>query len=144
MQASQWLEVMLLGIVSGAAGQLARSIAGIVKLNQSRIDPNTPTETFQAGALVISIIIGATAGLVAALAMFGDPGADAEKGIKITTQSILGLMAAGYAGADFIQAFAGKYLGSNTPAPATVAPDELKKQVQDILASQKNNDGSLG
>lgn len=143
MNASQWLEVMLLGIVSGAAGQLARSIAGIVKLNQSRIDPDRPTETFQINTLVMSIIIGATAGLIAALAMFGDASADPEKS-KITTQSILGLMAAGYAGADFIQAFAGKYLGGSAPAPSAVNADELKKQVQEMLAGQKNTDGSLG
>jgi hypothetical protein len=70
-------------------------------------------DEFSLRQLVISSIVGAVAGVLAAISMsdeFFAGGAWKPLDMKV----LLGLAAAGYAGADFIEAAAGKYFGDGT------------------------------
>lgn len=100
---SDWLQVLLLGAVAGVVGQLVRAVAGFAKLTRER-NAGQSNEPFLTSTLSVSLLIGATAGALAALALFSNGSGSSP----VTGQSILGLMAAGYAGADFIEGFAGK------------------------------------
>lgn len=112
MSMSNWLELLLLGAVAGAVGQLVRAIAGFAKASRETAANPETQKPFSASVLVVSMLVGATAGALAAVAMQGDLLQPA-----ITKQTILGLMAAGYAGADFIEGFAGRNFQG---APAAV------------------------
>jgi len=85
-------------------GQLVRVVPGWHKLTQSQREGE---DVHFSGAVVfITLLIGGTAGALAAMT-FADEIVRASFGAA----PILSLMAAGYAGADFIEAFAGRYLG---------------------------------
>jgi hypothetical protein len=61
----------------------------------------------------VSLRIGFIAGVFALLAL----GPDKLQGGEAKTQLLLGLMAAGYAGTDFIEGFMSKYLPGKEQAP---------------------------
>lgn len=118
MPIGAWLGVLALGAAAGAVGQLVRAISGLAKLARDG------TTTFDASNLVVSLLVGATAGALAALLLLaGNPVPD--------TPTILGLMAAGYAGADFIEGFAGKYLKPGS-SPLPTDPVKLKEEIRQI------------
>lgn len=100
MKAEEWITVFLIGILAGSAGQLVRAVSGLAKRNQQGED----APPFQGTSLVVSILVGAVAGFIAALSL-------RDKIVpEASTEIIFGLMAAGYAGADFIEGFAGKLM----------------------------------
>jgi hypothetical protein len=104
----QLLFGILLAILLGAFGQSLRAVAGLKKMSdEASVSNKTLSDVFNGKALIISLFIGAVAGVAGYLGMkFGSTdGADFTKGT-----TILGVIAAGYAGADFIEAFAKKYL----------------------------------
>jgi hypothetical protein len=100
--ALDWFQLIGLAALVGAGGQSARVIVGIKKLNDAAsLESNAGADTGSlviASKLFISLLIGAIAGTLAAVATM-DPGA------KFTAQQLAGLAAAGYAGADFIEGF---------------------------------------
>jgi H+/Cl- antiporter ClcA len=95
MTAVELLPVLTLGALLGAVGQVLRSIAGLKKLKED------PTGKFDPMQLMMSVIIGAAAGVVAMVTLEMTSAADA----KMATQDIITVIAAGYTGADFIEAF---------------------------------------
>jgi len=104
----QLLYGVLLAIVLGIFGQSLRAVAGLKKQADEAAATNKKvSEVFDIRILGISLFIGAVAGLTGYLGMkYGSTdSADFSKG-----STILGIIAAGYAGADFIEAFAKKYL----------------------------------
>lgn len=108
MPMDQWILVLLIGSMAGSVGQLVRAIAGLAKSGRAQGDT---ASVFNASRLVVSLLVGATAGALAGLAMH-----EQLIGKTVSMPTILGLMGAGYAGADFIEAFAGKYFNV-TPGP---------------------------
>ncbi len=97
-----WLLIIALGALCGFLGQSLRVVVGLHKAAQAE----KQTE-FEYARLLISLLIGVLAGALAAIA--------ATTAIGVTpglldTQTVLALVAAGYAGADFIEGFVGKYL----------------------------------
>lgn len=68
MPVNQWIYLLLLGGFAGAIGQVARVIVGIKKLGQeaSALD-TTRSDLLDTSRLVISIVIGFTAGALAAI-----------------------------------------------------------------------------
>lgn len=95
---------LLIGTLLGAAGQIARATVGLKKeMDAAAIA--TPKknwdEWFDARQLLVSILLGAVAGLLASVAMMG---ADIDK------KFLLGCITAGYAGSDFIEGFMSKNL----------------------------------
>lgn len=116
--ALDWIQLIGLAALVGAGGQSARVIVGIKKLNDAaslqvaRAQADTGSLVV-ASKLFISLLIGAIAGALSAMATM-DPGA------KLTAQQIAGLAAAGYAGADFIEGFMQRAM----PAPGAPAGQE--------------------
>lgn len=97
--AIDWLQLIALGALVGALGQGARVIIGIKKLiDKARSARVQMTELFMASRLVISLGIGAVAGAAAAIVTIDNLAA-------VTLSQIMGIAAAGYAGADFIEGF---------------------------------------
>lgn len=120
MAASEWLLVLMVGAVSGAVGQLVRTIAGLAGANRAAT-AGKAAEPFDPARLIVSMLVGATAGAVAALIM-----SDKLIGPKVPVDVIMGLIASGYAGADFIEGVAGKFAqgggGVTPPAPPPPPP----------------------
>jgi hypothetical protein len=105
---SQLLLGCLLSLVLGVFGQGLRAVAGLKKQADEAATRNLALgKVFDSTTFFTSLFIGAMAGMAAYLGLhFGSAqAADVSQGT-----TILGIIAAGYAGADFIEAFAQKYL----------------------------------
>jgi hypothetical protein len=101
-QASAILASLLLFGLMGLIGQGIRAVVGLK--NSAAAQATNPTEqsAFNAAYLLVSLMIGFIAGVVAGLALNWDVVTGAlASGIDIKT--LLGIVAAGYAGADFIE-----------------------------------------
>lgn len=131
LDAWQWIQVFVLGAFAGAVGQLVRSIAGVARQNRlaavATASGQSPPPDFQVSTLVTSLIIGAVAGIIAAAALHQSL-FPAKPGIPF--QTILGIMAAGYTGADFIEGIAGKYFPQ--AAATTLTPEQLKAMQDEV------------
>jgi len=90
------LGLVLLGAFLGAAGQGARVIVGIKKeVSKAKAQATTKADWFDSHELGVSFVLGAVAGITAALAQY-------EPDLQITKSLLLAFAAAGYSGADFI------------------------------------------
>lgn len=114
LTAVDWLTLLALGAAAGILGQLARTVVGLKKASDSRA-AGAPDSGFDGQRLGVSIAIGGTAGAIAALATGVDPNA------PIHAQTVLGLAAAGYAGADFIEGAMRRAVPKTESLPATPA-----------------------
>ena len=111
MNTEQWILLLLLGGILGMLGQGIRVITGLKKLhNNSSREHLAFGDIFQFRTLLLSLIIGFIAGALTIIVMMPEGGAAA----KVERQTILTLLAAGYAGTDFIEAFIKKYLPSES------------------------------
>ena len=111
MNAVQWLPVLTLGALLGAVGQVIRTIAGLKKLKD---DPNARFDPMQ---LMMSVIMGAAAGVVAMVTL----GVSDSASATMTAQDIITVIASGYTGADFIEAFITKSTSTGGGLPAQKA-----------------------
>ena len=97
MSAQDWIWLICLGGLAGALGQVARIVVGLKKANEAAANAGTKLkEAFETNRLVISFVIGATAGALAAIAVKPDLA-------KVGTETVIALAGAGYSGADFIE-----------------------------------------
>jgi hypothetical protein len=107
MDASSALWTVLLGGFLGMVGQLARTVVGIKKEMDAAKAPGAKNKNFgdwfDIKQLVISILIGGVAGVIAILSTNTNANA-------IDNKFMLGIMASGYAGSDFIEGFMTKNL----------------------------------
>jgi uncharacterized membrane protein YeaQ/YmgE (transglycosylase-associated protein family) len=101
------LNYVILGALLGAAGQSARVIVGLKKLYESLKEKKEFKDEFCGAQLIISLVIGAIAGTLGAVAMMGQP---------VDKKLLLGLVAVGYAGADFIEGFMQTVLPKRGPS----------------------------
>lgn len=119
---------LLLGLLLGMAGQVVRAVSGLRKLTAGVALPAPPApapipvapaapapvaaptaaEAFSWTQFGISLILGGVAGMTAAIIVLGD-------GAKLSKEQIMGLIAAGYSGSDFLEGVI-KWL-PKTPAP---------------------------
>jgi len=112
--AGDWLQLMGLGAASGAVGQVIRMVVGLKKLSESiEKNPLNTENIMQVSRLVISIIIGAAAGMIAAVLT-----KDNVNPQDIHTEYLMALLAAGYAGTDFIEGTVSRLV----PKPKSAAP----------------------
>ena len=110
MSVTDWLELILLAGIAGSVGQCARIIIGIKKVNdQASATNQSMGDLIQLSRMVISLLIGFVAGVLAVLVM--SPNVHA-----IDAKTILAFAAAGYTGADFIEGIMSRY--EPTPPPA--------------------------
>ena len=93
---TQWLLIMGFGAVCGLIGQCIRTFVGLYKL--SNLTPETPVDVVK---ILIGLLMGATAGSLASLL--------SVKANIVGLDQTLALIAAGYSGSDFIEAFVSKY-----------------------------------
>lgn len=111
------LNTVALGFLLGAIGQGARAIVGLKKTSdEARAKGESFGERFRASELVVSLIIGGVAGSLASLPLI-----DAAEGL--TKQTVLALIAAGYAGADFIEGFMRDASAKPAPNSQVSQPD---------------------
>lgn len=97
-------------------GQALRTIVGLKKTyNHAATNEQSFGEVFEWSQLLTSLLIGFVAGILGMLAMTGKPD------FKWSNEIVMGLMAVGYSGADFIEGFVRKNLptqasgGSSAP-----------------------------
>jgi hypothetical protein len=108
---------LLLGGLLGLAGQALRLVVGLKKMNDEAVRSGTSVkDLLVTSRMVTSLLIGFVAGLLCILSLSSFKpdfltGADAK-------QVILSIVAAGYAGTDFIEGFIQKFLGGPAQAPA--------------------------
>ena len=109
---------LVVGGMVGTIGQATRSIAGLKKLqDQAQQDGVSVSDIFSALRFFISLMIGFIAGMIAVISM----GLDKFSQLGTSdTALLMGIAAAGYAGTDFIEAFATRVEPSATKAPADV------------------------
>lgn len=105
MDFSSTILVIVCGGLLGMLGQSLRAIAGLKKAKQD-------AEAFDTSRLLVSLLIGFTAGALTLLAM------DVRQPTKELWFSIV---AAGYAGTDAIEAFAMRYLPRESASTAAAA-----------------------
>lgn len=122
LQSQQMLIGLLLASLLGVFGQGARVVAGLKKqADDSASAGKQLADDFNWTRFVLSLFIGAIAGGLAFMGYwFGgdEPGADPSK-----APVLFGVMAAGYAGADFIEATFKKWLPGSKPAHSKPAED---------------------
>ncbi len=107
---SQWLLILTFGILAGVIGQAARVVVGLKKAQEDSAQRNE-VFAFDGSKFWISMSLGAIAGTLAAIATL--PGTTG-----LTHDMVLGVMAAGYAGSDFIEGALSRFLPSSTPEPS--------------------------
>jgi len=100
---------LLLAVLLGIVGQGFRAVAGVKKLaDEAEKNGKSFGEMFDVTAFGISLFIGSLAGVACYIGLrFGNTSAPVDFTQGAT---VLGVIAAGYAGTDFIEAFAKKYL----------------------------------
>ncbi|NOS97048.1 MAG: hypothetical protein HOP25_01065 [Methylotenera sp.] len=107
MTAEQLLNMLLVGGLLGMTGQGIRVIAGLKKVHDvASLKGEKFANHFDTSTLLISLLIGFMAGVLAIIAL--NSNSDASD-LRPHIPTLLG---AGYAGADFIEAFIKRSLGS--------------------------------
>ncbi len=100
---------LVAGGLLGMLGQAVRVIAGLKKAADTASANNkTLGDIFSAKTLAISLLIGFTSGSLALLTASTTSNATAD--FTLDKSTIAALIASGYAGTDFIEAFMKKYL----------------------------------
>lgn len=120
-----WLQMMAFGGIAGSLGQMVRVVAGLKKMaEEADAKGETMSENMDNGRLIRSLMIGAVAGILAAASTVGFIVSGAVTVIEpITREAFLGIVAAGYAGTDFIEAFMTKNLKAVVKTPAIQAAE---------------------
>jgi len=108
MNVGEWFQLLGIGMLAGALGQAIRVIVGLKKTSDSAAPGTALADNIDAARLLVSLLIGAVAGALAATTTLTAPG----KLNSIAPEIFFGLMAAGYAGADFIEGFMSKTMPS--------------------------------
>jgi putative chitinase len=109
--AVDWIWIVVLGALMGAVGQGVRIVIGLKKMSDdAATNGHDFTDRIEPARLLISLLIGSIAGVMAAIATL-------STNAPISRDALLGLAAAGYAGADFIEGFMARYLPSSRARP---------------------------
>ena len=114
---TEWILLIILGGLAGALGQSARVLVGIKKLDDqvAVLEGKSHEDLLSVSRLIISIVIGFVAGALAALTTKHDQA-------TLTSDQILAFMAAGYAGADFIEGAMMRFVPKSSAASSTKEP----------------------
>jgi uncharacterized membrane protein YeaQ/YmgE (transglycosylase-associated protein family) len=100
---------LLYGGIFGMIGQSLRLIVGLKKsYSEAALVGHSFSQTFDWGQLVSGLIIGFVSGVIASFIVI-----DETNQGSFNKQMLMGFVAAGYSGADFIEGFVRKALPSN-------------------------------
>jgi hypothetical protein len=112
------LEILIVGGLMGLLGQGARAVVGLKGMSDDAKALNlSPNDLFEAARLFTSLMIGFLVGLAAALVYIKTNGTT-----EPDFQTMLGFVATGYAGTDFLEGFISQYLPQGTPKTAAAKP----------------------
>ena len=132
------LNSILAGGLLGILGQGIRTIIGLKKLNeQGKANPDNK-ELFTTNRLLISLFIGFLSGSLAILAKWGSP-------LKLTNELIMGLIAAGYSGTDFIEGLFNTYIKKITSvgqAKAFLSQESIAYEVKKAILNTKGDNST--
>ncbi len=108
MTLEQWVILAVGGAFFGLVGQAIRTAMGLRKLHQSIGDGQVDFDkAFSVKRLGLSLLLGMLAGLMAAFSMMGVASSEAaiayQSGGKLPAAIITSILAAGYAGGDFLE-----------------------------------------
>ena len=107
MTPHDWLIQILLGGLLGVVGQGIRTITGLKKVyDKASIDQSSFAAEFEMSVFVMSLFTGFVAGALATFAASDTSG----KLNVVSKEVLLGIIAAGYSGTDFVEGFMKKYL----------------------------------
>ena len=130
---TDWLKIIVFGGLLGMCGQALRVIAGLKKASDEADASKTKlADNFDTGRFFRSMLIGAVAGVVSAftLVVSMDP---------VSRDVVMAVIAAGYAGTDFIEAFMRKSM------PTLGLQPEVVKSVQsNTVVDAAAADASVG
>ncbi|PKH21271.1 hypothetical protein CIG19_15795 [Enterobacterales bacterium CwR94] len=116
------LIILTLCGTAGMIGQGIRAIIGLHKAGYLKLDNNAMKANFSASYLMITLMIGFIAGCLSGLALGLEEFAGVIDGKKLLT-----LVAAGYAGVDFIEGTFNSVIKTNTtPSPS---PSDTRSEV---------------
>ncbi|HMN44494.1 MAG TPA: hypothetical protein PKE27_07980 [Povalibacter sp.] len=125
---NDWINIIALGAVLGAIGQAARGIVGWKKVfDEAQSLHTSAREIFSPSRLVVSLLVGAVAGVLATLTLVDDPAklVDGQSSVQFK-QFLLALVATGYAGTDFIEGFVrNRYSPAATPVTSAAARSDV-------------------
>src|ERR1700743_1878037 len=112
----EWFQLLGLGAFGGALGQGVRPVVGLKKLNDaaSATPGASASDMIDPSRLVVSLLIGAIAGALAATGIIKDLQ-------HIPPADFFALAAAGYSGADFIEGFMNRMTPTGTGAAGSTA-----------------------
>lgn len=119
MTASDIMISLLLGGLLGIVGQGARAVVGLKKLaDENAGKPPNEMDNFMASRLMVSLFIGFIAGVVATLGLGIDSLGLTAPNNAVDVSLLLGIAAAGYTGADVLEAFVARTpgMGASTKA----------------------------
>ena len=105
--ASAMLSYVAIGLLLGVGGQGARVVVGL-KAEMDKVGANGKWDWFDWRQFLVSLLLGGLAGMAYAIMLLGAP---------VDKQFLLGGIAAGYAGSDFIEGFMTRFLGASAPHP---------------------------
>ena len=118
---ADWIQILLLGGLCGIGGQIARIVVGMKKAYEDAGDRTNTLRAAAAGGpvppvklgtvidpwvMVVGLLSGVIAGAAAALYLNLAPN-------DVDSKTVLGLIAAGYSGGDFIEGLVKRYLPQN-------------------------------
>lgn len=103
MEHSDWIMLILLGGLLGALGQAVRSAMGTYKAVSRQNAVNKQDASISGQRLIYTILGGACAGALAAISL--DLVTSGASTGQLTPEAIGAIIAAGYAGTDFIEGF---------------------------------------
>jgi H+/Cl- antiporter ClcA len=97
MNAFETLTYLVLGIFLGMVGQCLRAVVGVKKSSdEASFSGEAFKDWFEMKRLIFSLILGAATGALGAISLLGTP---------LNKEFLLSIIAAGYAGTDFIEGF---------------------------------------
>lgn len=111
MSSVDWISYLALALMLGVAGQLARVAIGLKKLHEKNQSAGFKT-SFDPKKFWISIALGGLAGMLAGLAVWD------ESMRLLQRETLLSLMAAGYAGSDLLEGLIERWLKPASPPQA--------------------------
>lgn len=109
MTPQQIIEKILLGGLLGLLGQGIRMAIGLKKLSDANAQTNNK-EDLNGGRLMVSLFIGFLAGALYVLVNGFSDQPDVQDGEYIGNQFVFTVIAAGYAGSDFIEGLFSTYI----------------------------------
>jgi hypothetical protein len=115
----QLLSAILIAGLLGMLGQGIRAVAGLKKMNDdATANGASSADLFNAARLLVTLMVGFLAGVAGALAIGIGKLTDGSLTAANATEILLSIAAAGYAGTDFLEAFAPLVTSKSPPSIA--------------------------